>query len=1011
MTGSIQIIPEKGRVYEIGLHELSIGHGLSNGSSVEISIISTATNDGNKLILKTYSVNDDSIMFEISDEDLDLLFGPTSLTTDYTGAIGIKSIATKQMVHSEQLLIGISGEIYTYLVPETDNDSVIIENNDNRVTLTFDVSHPVISNTNHNIVNSEDNDISYASYWIHEDASNGIFRSADVPLTTEPSGQDISGDFFYRNTGTDTSGNFTLIIGNLTNNTRYEVCIGVNNEVTQSNLTNSFEVRPSNIPNPITNANITTIYNDNDVIDTSNVKLSFNWHDNDAYTYIVDGSESTAKLLIGLEDDISANVGNFIISNDKIFQYLFTADDLNNATNNSDSSYEISMLDLTMFGISYEVLKTTGIDLVAQVVSNKTDSTFPGQISTPFRGYIQVKPTLSDIQIVVDLSSGEQTFTIDGTIGSEDSNGVTFTLSTEDNIFVDASNTDVLLDGSTNIIPQTSDVSYVDLSGTITATLSQLDRNGTLDNGYTKLWSATDSFLLAKIKTPEAVTFTFNGNSTDGGDLVTTLTDLNNSLDDAYNIVAGNVKYELYDSSSAENGLYDASYIELGNSVDIEYDNYDIKSNSTEYWLSATKYATLNIGIVSLYNGRGATNVQTNSNIKITSQREGPIKRTTSSSLTLENIKVDVDISSGEQTFYFSGKIDSLEDSGATLTVSYASSETTILDPSQITIDDSGAFEKNVTLTYDDIDTNPTITAIINQPNFNGGTNFDMSSTLVNFDIHAFKTPSDASATLIKNAEGNDKLLKVTYTTADLGAMNGYDIVNLTAVINGVDASGKALEDISGAFDDVEDTTALNNVNQSVDQTIPIAGEYLVDSSYNVQLRKTYKLSDSVYERYSTNMYSTDISQSGFVVSENQNPVFYMGNPEITDISINGQDIIVELDTHGTTLANNKAITLVLVAKDGLVGYATGSLTDNMGTSIYESETIDASNGYITTDIANTGNQSVSYTFDTSGVTITNDATTMVVVDVTNGHSAVSLSNFPTINGNSLTSQYNSKTE
>ena len=1008
---SIQLIPEKGRVYEVTLSELSEGHGLDNGSSVEISSISTATNDGNKLILKTYSVNDNSIRFEISDEDLDLLFGTTSLTTDYTVATGIKSIATKQMVHSEQVTIGISGEIYTYLVPETDNDSVIIENNDNRVTFTFDVSHPVISNTNHNIVNSEDNDISYASYWIHEDASNGIFRSVDVPLT-EPSGQDISGDLFYRNTGTDTSGNFTLIIGNLTNNTRYEVCIGVNNEVDQSNLTNSFEVRPSNIPNAITNANITTIYND-DVIDTSNVKLSFNWHDNDAYTYIEDGNVSTAKLLIGLEADISANVGSFDISNDKIFEYLFTVADLNNATNNSESSYDISMLDLTIFGISYQDLKTTGIELVAQVVSNKTDSTFPGQISTPFTGYIQVKPTLNEIQIEVDLSSGEQTFTIDGTIGSEDSNGVTFTLSIEDNIFVDASNTDVLLDGSTNIIPQTSDViSYEDLSGTITAILSQLDRNGTVDNntGNTKLWSDTDSFLLAKIKTPEAVDFTFNGNSTDGGDLVTTLTDLNNSLDDAYNIEAGNVTYELYDSSSAENVLYDASYIQSEVPVDIEYD-YDSKSNSTEYWLSATKYATLSSEIVGLYANRGAKIVQDNSNIEITSQREGPIKRTTSSSLTLDDITVDVDISSGEQTFYFSGTIDSLEASGATLTVSYASPATTIIDASQITIGDSGAFEKNVMLTYDDIGTNPTITAIINQPNFNGGTTFDMSSTSVTFDIHAFKTPSDASATLIKNAEGNDKLLKVTYTTPDLGFMNGYDIVNLTAVINGVDASDNALADISGAFDDVEDTSATNNVKQNVTQTISIAGEYLVDSSYNVQLHKTYKLPESVYTLYSTYKYSIDISQSGVVVSENQNPVFYMGNPEITDISINGQDIIVELDTHGTTLADNKAITLVLVAKDGLVGYATGHLLGNMGTSIYESETIDASNGYITTDIADTGNQEVSYTFDTSGVTITNDATTMVVVDVTNGHSAVSLSNFPTVNNNSLTSQYNSKTE
>jgi hypothetical protein len=279
-----------------------------------------------------------------------------------------------------------------------------------------------------------------------------------------------------------------------------------------------------------------------------------------------------------------------------------------------------------------------------------------------------------------------------------------------------------------------------------------------------------------------------------------------------------------------------------------------------------------------------------------------------------------------------------------------------------------------------------------------------MISTDSSFNTYAFKEPADASGTLIKNSVGNDGILRAYYNSDDLGDMNGYDITNLTAKISGEGL----LADISGAFDDVEDTTQPLHVN-STDQTISIDASYVVDASYNMTLTKYFTLNEVIYGRYNDASYSIAPIQSSEVESDYQNTVYYMGNPTITDVTIDAANdkITVSADTHGTTLTTQDAFTLVLIAKDGLAGYANGDLSGNMGTSVYTNENLIDVTGYDSATLASTGNQEVSYTFDLSANDITSNATSVAIVDVTNGHSAVSLSNFPDVSGNDA---YNSST-
>jgi len=176
-------------------------------------------------------------------------------------------------------------------------------------------------------------------------------------------------------------------------------------------------------------------------------------------------------------------------------------------------------------------------------------------------------------------------------------------------------------------------------------------------------------------------------------------------------------------------------------------------------------------------------------------------------------------------------------------------------------------------------------------------------------------------------------------------------------------------------------------------------------------LKKSYKLPQAVYDLYNNN--TTTFTQEGNIESTTIGPVYYMGNPTIETMVINDANdtITITANTHGTTLANpDAAFTLILVAKDGLGGYENGTNTGPMGTTVLTNSNISLVTGYDSTTVASTGNQPVSYLFDFStlspAITIDATATCIGIVDVTNGHSAVSLLNFPVVSDasyNSLT--------
>ena len=625
--------------------------------------------------------------------------------------------------------------------------------------------------------------------------------------------------------------------------------------------------------------------------------------------------------------------------------------------------------------------------------------------------YFMSAPTLDDITVSLVASNGTQTFTVNGKVPSRDNSGVTLIMhnSETNNNFVDFSNTAVLTGGSLDIIETSEEQDYtaLDADPTITATLSQVDRNGTQDDNTQTpyVYSVDVSFQAYQLKIPNAPTVEFLGNATDGGKLRTRLTDLSNN-GDHFDVSGTDVRYELVDASGdALTPAVDVSYTAFNpiNDNDISYSYTD---HAQDYYLKATKYASLNDTVAGVYSDDISQNQEIETNVL------GPLKATTSASIDLSAIQVSVD-ASGDQTFYVIGSIKSLDASGATLTLTNGSDEFVVEE--NVTIDQVTGKITDIsgTRTYDELFSQPKITAKLTQPDLNGD-GFALSVD-ISFIAHAFKTPEtpDASNSLSKNEVGNNGKLRANYTAAsDLNGMNGYDLVSVTAEIND-------LSDVSGAFDEAVDATANFHVKAETNQNIDLSyGDYDVDTSYSMILKKKYALDIDVFDRYNKakrDSTVTDLS-GGVIDSTKSNSVFYMGNPEITEIDVSGGDntVTVEVDTHGADLTPHAAVTLVLVAKNGLAGYADGTNTGPMGSTVMTVNAIDVTN-YTTSDL---GNQKVTATFDLSGEVlggIEANASSVVIVDATNSHSAVSLSNFPAVVASSngataLDAKYNAST-
>jgi len=313
-------------------------------------------------------------------------------------------------------------------------------------------------------------------------------------------------------------------------------------------------------------------------------------------------------------------------------------------------------------------------------------------------------------------------------------------------------------------------------------------------------------------------------------------------------------------------------------------------------------------------------------------------------------------------------------------------------------------YEKSVEQIYDVIVTDQVITATLTQIDRNGTLDGASPYTYVSdvsFVTYKFKTPEAPTASLSKNTTANEK--KFYATLNDVKANNGYELTSITGQLADDSESG-LLADCSGVFD--IEVAAPNHLTLA--QMIELSREanFDPDAPYWLNVTKSYRLNDVVYNRYNSakKIGGVQLTQSSSVNTEPYfGPAYFMGNPVITAVNIDevNDTITVVVDTHGSSLATNisggSACTLVLVAKAGLAGYATGELVGPMGTSVHTSNTIFSSEAKA--EISDSDFAIVTFKFDLSAVDITSGATCMAIVDVTNGHSATVLKNFPIVGG------------
>ena len=1031
---SLEQVVEEGRVFRVTVEDSNY-----NGKTVEVSFISSSTADGKKTVIKKVTIFDLTGKFTIEDADLITLFGSINRANQVDFAI---YHGNTQLLRGVYKFSETPNSFDTYLLPTIVPD-LTFQNNDRRVTLTFNVE--TIGEVN-GIINHSNKDIESVTYYIQDRSSNGLTKETvtlNTGITAVPDGvygnDAQTDDHFFKTSGGDIrTGEFILSIGDLINGTIYEASLLVTNKAGDSYTMDSVELLPSSQPQPVTQLKINTLSNDGfaTTTDASSVKISGTWLDNDALSFrsfdvsgtstsIYDPSDSLVKIRIGATTDISTAQGLFDATslNLKFVEFYLTNSDLVDA---ADGGYaldrDINLID--ELGKSYADLIVNGVGLTVQVVHDykaysvlkgiftqeeaDTAGFQQGELSDEITAYIQTQPVLADIGVSVTVSTGAQEFLFNGEILSKD---VTQSSLVVRNDSTEIINGEVSLTDVT-IVQQTASQLYAQIVSNqdITATLTVPDRNNLYSGGDAHTYTATKTFTTSKFRTPtnESV-FTFTGNLGDTDQyLHTVLTNVNNETDNLLDSdpSESNVTWKLFDSDASDassNGvltnpvLVTNTYVTLNADVNISY-TFDV---SASYYLQIEKRCELSSAIVERYNTAGANLLLSETTVDVFSVHQGPIFFMQNPDLSA--ILVNVDVSTGDQRFFFNGQILSQDANDATLVVTNGSTE---IRNVSVVLTGAVINEQSVIQIFDAIVTDQLITATLTQPDRNGTLDGDNNryqyTAQVTFTPYKFKTPDAPSATLAKNLVGNDRTFKATLLNANDNY--GYDIDNLTAQLADDSTSG-LLSDVSGVFDIDQNETNQAQQNQTINLTR--SAEFVVDDSYYLNVSKSYRLDNTVYTRYLTAARYDPVNETGVIeTSPYAGPVYYMGNPVITGIDITEQNITITAETHGTELTPSDAFTLVLVAKDGLAGYATGVLTGNMGTTVTTNGTDLSTSDFTTTANANE-NQTVTYTFDFTASAINDEATCIGIVDVTNAHSAVSLKNFPDTTSGGLAENFN----
>ena len=621
--------------------------------------------------------------------------------------------------------------------------------------------------------------------------------------------------------------------------------------------------------------------------------------------------------------------------------------------------------------------------------------------------YFMQNPTINDILVAVDVGTGDQTFYFNGEVASKDATGATLTVKNGNTTIVSASQI-VLVNALMD--EQSVEQEYDLLSGnpTITATMTQVDRNGTQDNNsdvYT--YTATATFETTRFKTPTnkaVATFTGN-NGHDDTKLHTSLTSVNNESGNVFDEDESgtNVVWEIYTTSALEdsdkqfNGNYSVSPAPL------DAYTFDVTKS---YYMKVTKTCTLNFAGTD-YNGKihssGSSIVTT---ATVVSDTIGPIYFMQNP--TINDILVAVDVGTGDQTFYFNGEVASKDATGATLTVK--NGNTTIVSASQIVLVNALMDEQSVEQEYDLLSGNPTITATMTQVDRNGtqDNNSDVYTytATATFESYSFKTPTAPEGLAIKNVRGNDN--KLIARLNKINNMNGYlhapgtganDLaygVNITAYIKSITSIFNNFEEVSPDFD--------NGYSDSDENKINLEGSYQVDTEYTIVLRKTAYLPYDEFIKYSGNLHVSSSLDRKSEIETELDAVFYMGNPTLdttTIIDPTTNKITITGNSHGALFTGTPTdLTLIVVANDSLEAYADGTTVAATGSTVYNKAILLSNNNSIS------GNEEFSVEISVaSGISA--NAPCICIIDPTNSETSITLINFNNVtlpaNSNSAT--------
>jgi len=598
--------------------------------------------------------------------------------------------------------------------------------------------------------------------------------------------------------------------------------------------------------------------------------------------------------------------------------------------------------------------------------------------------YLMRAPVVESITPSVDLVDGNQTMTINTTVKSivnqnylasvRATNGnIATTLSTALNVGAN-SNTNTLL--------------YADIVKDALYTVVASHRD--INQSSIVFWdSVASSVTLNKFKKPTAPSvFTVFGNENHGdANFYAQLTDNGKDADNEWDDTVEYI-YDIKDENDGTNTAISGpdfpdtfTHTEFSTKHALALTSPLVTST---YTFTATKISTLADAIAGKYSVNSADTIVEIplSNAKSLFYMQNP---------TISGSTVSVNLTNGDQTLTVAHVISSGEYTSATMAIGSAS-------VAQTTVNISSAAAQTFIFNLPKY-TEEVLTITYTQPDRNGNNDpFTTSSTIT---VKKIMTPAVQNQPLLKtNAQaldgnlrisnvleyqdGNDVLQSFAATNSEGNGLNGYEFVNFTReLMNGADVEISDVSDVAltivGARFGTMDITAASPTSQQ---------QYKIRCTLNTKIPDFFSTSAAYTAWY--NKTSTARTVANTV---NTRMVYYKGNIVITDVS---HERAFTVHTNGTELVALNTLTVVVV-NDG------ASLSDiyKNGAAANEARVVQISLTGIQITAVNdaqdnaTGeNREVVLSIADTDTSISTNSSLVLIADVVDGESAVSLRNF-----------------